>query len=186
VPEVAKLRAITLGAVFLSLMIQGITIKPFLRWLGLMRRSQEQEEFELAQGRAMAARAAMAELEVLNQRGEISDQLYRKLSRYFERKRVEATATLGMMTADHGAVRRRQLGRVSVQLFSAERAALDEALRRGLLSEEVWRALKEDVDARLVEGEEAGWEQLWHEEQVDVEEEMAEDKIPEEDRWPRG
>jgi hypothetical protein len=42
------------------------------------------------------------------------------------------------------------------------------------------------VDARLVEGEEAGWEQLWHEEQVDVEEEMAEDKIPEEDRWPRG
>ena len=170
VPQVNTLRAITLGAVFLSLAVQGLTVKSLLRMLGLTRRSREQEEFERSQGEAMAARAALAELEVLNQRGEISDQLYRKLNRYFERKRIESTAKLGMMTDDHGAVRRRQLGRVSSQLFLAERAALDEAFRRGLLGEDVWRELKREVDARLVEGEEAGWEQLWQEEQVEVDE----------------
>ncbi len=74
------------------------------------------------------------------------------------------------MTEGHDAVRRRQLGRVSAQLFAAGRVALDDAMRRGLLSEEVWRELKREVDARLVEGEEAGWLQVWHEEQVDLDE----------------
>ncbi|NIR45502.1 MAG: Na+/H+ antiporter [Gemmatimonadetes bacterium] len=183
VPQLARLKTITLGAVFLSLMVQGLTIKPLMSRLGLLRRTSEQEEFERAQGQAMAARAALSELEVLNQRGEISERLYRKLNRYFERKRAEATATLGLMTEDYGAVRRRQLGRVSTQLFAAERAALNEALRRGLLSEEVWGELKQDVDARLVEGEEVGWEQLWQEESVDLDEDTSPGQRPDDDRY---
>ncbi|UCC84082.1 MAG: Na+/H+ antiporter [Gemmatimonadota bacterium] len=170
VAQVDQLRAITLGAVFLSLLVQGITLKPLLRRLGLVRRPQLQEEFERAQGLAMAARAALNELEWLHGRGEISDSLYRKLNRYFEAVRQENADALASLTEDHGAVRRRQLARVSTQLFTAERSALDEALRRGLLSEEVWRELKREVDARLVEGEEAGWERLWEEEQVDLDE----------------
>ncbi|NIR30080.1 MAG: sodium:proton antiporter, partial [Gammaproteobacteria bacterium] len=61
---------------------QGLTIKPILRRLGLVRRSGVQEEFERAQGQAIAARAALNELEWLHGRGEISDSLYRKLNRY--------------------------------------------------------------------------------------------------------
>lgn len=170
VGQVDRLRAIALGAVLLSLLVQGITLKTLLRRLGLGRRPQLQEEFERAQGLAMAARAALNELEWLHGRGEISDSLYRKLNRYFEAVRAENAAALSSLAEDHGAVRRRQLARVSTQLFAAERSALDEALRRGLLSEEVWRELKREVDARLVEGEEAGWERLWEEEQVDLEE----------------
>lgn len=170
VPQVDQLRAIALGAVFLSLLAQGLTLKPLLRRLGLVRRPQLQEEFERAQGLAMAARAALNELEWLHGRGEISDSLYRKLNRYFEAVRQENAAALSTLAEDHGSVRRRQLARVSTQLFAAERSALDEALRRGLLSEEVWRELKREVDARLIEGEEAGWERLWEEEQVDLEE----------------
>ena len=76
------------------------------------------------------------------------------------------------MTEDHDAVRWRHLARVSTQLFVAERVALDQALRRGLLGEEVWRELKEDVDALLVGGEEEGWEHLWHEEHVEIDDEV--------------
>jgi CPA1 family monovalent cation:H+ antiporter len=168
--QLDQLKAVTLGAVFLSLMVQGSTMKTLLRGLGLVRRSDIQEDFERAQGQAIAARAALNELEWLHGRGEISDALYRKLNRYFEASRLENAEMLTTMTDDHGAVRRRQLGRVSTQLFSAQRVALNEALRRGLLSEEVWRELKREVDARLVGGEEAGWERLWQEEQVDLEE----------------
>jgi CPA1 family monovalent cation:H+ antiporter len=169
-PEVSQLRAVTFGAVFLSLVVQGITMKPLLRVLGLARRAGLQEEFERSQGKAIAARAALNELEWLHGRGEISDSLHRKLNRYFDAVRQENAQRLAAMTEDHGAVRRRQLGRVSAQLFAAERTALDEALRRGLLSEEIWRELKHEVDALLVEGEEAGWERLWQEEHVSVDE----------------
>jgi hypothetical protein len=47
-----------------------------------------------------------------------------------------------------------------------------------LLSEQVWRELKEDVDARLVEGEEVGWERVWHEERVEIEEIQPADPEP--------
>jgi CPA1 family monovalent cation:H+ antiporter len=174
--EFGSLRAITLGAVFLSLVVQGITIKPLLVKLGLMGRSDEQRAFERAQGEAIAARAALNELESLHRHGEIADVLYEKLTGYFEEVHAGTTSALGRITEDHDAVRRRQLGRVSVQVFAAERVALDQALRRGLISEEVWRELKKEVDARLVEGEEEGWAQLWHEEQVEIDEaEPAED-----------
>jgi CPA1 family monovalent cation:H+ antiporter len=177
VPELDQLRAITLGAVFLSLVVQGITIKPLLGGLGLVRRSDAQQAFERAQGQAIAARAALNELDGFHGRGEISDKLYQQLHDYYEGVRRENTAGLASMTADDLAVRRRQLGRVSTQVFAAERAALDNALRRGLLGEEVWRELKREVDARLVEGEEEGWQRLWHDEHVEIaDDEPADDR----------
>jgi CPA1 family monovalent cation:H+ antiporter len=176
VPEVGRLRAITLDAVFLSLVVQGMTIKPLLEKLGLVRRSEEQKAFERAQGEAIAANAALNELEGLHRSGEIPDVLYRKLVDYFGGIRTRTTGELARMTEDDGAVRRRHLARVSTQLFAAERVALDQALRRGLLGEEVWRELKEEVDALLVGGEEEGWEHLWHEEHVELDdEELAQD-----------
>jgi len=168
VPELEQLRAITLGAVFLSLVVQGVTIKPLLTRLGLVQRSDAQKAFERVQGQAIAARAALNELEVLQRRGEIPDALHARLRRHFEDVRSQNTSSLAEMTADDRAVRRRELGRVSTQVFAAERAALDDALRRGLLGEETWRELKREVDARLVEGEEEGWQRLWHEEHVDL------------------
>jgi CPA1 family monovalent cation:H+ antiporter len=171
VPQVTRLQSVTLGAVFLSLILQGLTIKPLLRSLGLVSRSDEQGEFEKAQGQVIAARAALVELNELYSRGEMSELLYGRLREYFEGALGEGSAALAGLTEDHRAVAGRQLARVSAQVFAAERTALDEALRRGLLSEEVWRELKQEVDSRLVEGEEAGWDRLWHEERVDVDEE---------------
>ncbi len=178
VPEVGRLRAITLGAVFLSLVVQGMTIKPLLERLGLVRRSEEQKAFERAQGSAIAANAALNELEDLHRRGEIPDSLYRRLSDYFGEVRTRTTEEFARMTEDHDAVRRRQLARVSTQLFIAERVALDQALRRGLLGEDIWRELKEEVDALLLGGEEEGWEQLWHEEHVEIDVESSQDDSP--------
>lgn len=167
VPRLAELRAITLGAVFLSLLIQGATIKRLLARLGLVQSSDAQRDFERVKGRLIAARAAVRELGKLHGRGEISDSLHARLGEYFESIRSEYTSSLAEMTVDDSAVRRREIGRVSSQVFAAERTALDDALRRGLLGEEVWRELKREVDALLVEGEEEGWQRLWQEEQVE-------------------
>lgn len=167
-PWLGQLQAITLGAVFLSLLVQGMSIKRVLGRLGLVSRSDEERDFERAQGSAIAARAALTELEALQNRGEISDGLFRRLTDHFIEVRLSSTSKLGRMTRDHDAVRRRQLGRVALQLFAAQRAALDEAFRRGLVGEEIWKELKEGVDARLVAGEEEGWDKFWHEERVEI------------------
>ncbi len=168
VTDLEGLRAITLGAVFLSLVFQGLTIKPLLRRLRLVQSPEGQEEYERSQGLAIAARAALNQLEELHRRGEITDRLYAKLQGHFEEARRRGMMALASMTQDHGVIRRRQLGRVSELVFSAQRAALDDAMRRGLLSESVWHELKREVNSRLIEGDEEGWERLWQEEQVDI------------------
>lgn len=168
VPGVDRLRTITLGAVMLSLVVQGLTIKPLLRRLGLLRTTEEQQEFERARGVLVASRAALRELQQLNRQGEISGGLLGRLTHHFEGLRDQTAVRLTGMAADYEAVRRHQLDHVSSRVFQAQRAALDDALRRGLLGESVWRELKRQVDARLVEGEEVGWERVWQEEQVDV------------------
>ena len=163
VPSAARLQAIVLGAVFLSLLVQGLTIKTLLRRLGLVERTEEQEEFERSSGLAIAAGAAMRELEALHSKGELSEQLYERLRAHFDAIRTRSLSRLTNLTRDHETVRRLELGRTSVRLLAAQRVALENAMRRGLLGEEVWRELIRDVDAQLVEGEEEGWERLWRE-----------------------
>lgn len=166
--RVGQLQAITLGAVFLSLVAQGLTLRPLLSGLGLVGTDDEQEAFERAQGKLVAARAALSELSELHGRGEVSEHLYERLRRHYEGVRREASSALASTTRDYEVVRRRQLGRISARILAAQRAALSETLRRGILSEEVWRDLKREIDARLIEGQEEGWEQVWLEEGLKV------------------
>ncbi|MEE8520179.1 MAG: hypothetical protein V3S83_02380, partial [Gemmatimonadota bacterium] len=170
VPQVGRLQTITLGAVFLSLLVQGLTIEPLLRRLGLVERSKEQDEFERSTGISIAAGAALRQLDALHREGEISERLLENLRQHFEAIRSVGLGRVASLTLDHETIRRRELNRASVRVFEAQRVALDRARRRGLLSEEVWRELAGNVDALMVGGEEEGWEQIWRDQQVQLDE----------------
>lgn len=170
VPQVGRLQTITLGAVFLSLLVQGLTIEPLLRRLGLVERSKEQDEFERSTGISIAAGAALRQLDALHREGEISERLFENLRQHFEAIRSVGLGRVASLTLDHETIRRRELNRASVRVFEAQRVALDRARRRGLLSEEVWRELAGNVDALMVGGEEEGWEQIWRDQQVQLDE----------------
>ena len=139
-----------------------------LRRLGLVQRSAEQDTFERSRGMVIAAGEALKELEGLHSEGEISRDLLERLGRYFSGMRSENLERIAGLTLDHETVRHLQLSQASVRVLMAARAALNNALRRGLIGDDVWRDLTREMDALLIEGEEEGWERVWHEEVVDI------------------
>ena len=75
----SELVTMVFGAVIFSLLAQGLSISPLLRFLGLSRRDPNLRDYELAQGQLLAEMAAIVELDQLRNRGVVPDRIYRKL-----------------------------------------------------------------------------------------------------------
>jgi Na+:H+ antiporter len=61
-PHRDLLVTMTFGVVLISILLQGLTMPPLLRWLGIVKWDEGREAVELARGRLMAAHAGLEAL----------------------------------------------------------------------------------------------------------------------------
>lgn len=140
---------ITFGVVLLSLLAQGLTIKPLLRRLGLTGRADAVVAFEAALGRSMAIDASLKELVAMHAARELSDETFAELNAMLQQQHDEARDLIRDLLAAEPELRQSQTERAGRRVLHAQRAALDDAVRRGIVSEEVRHKLGIDIDARL-------------------------------------
>lgn len=137
------------GTVVFSLLVQGLTIAPLLRWLGLQQGTGEVGEYEVLQGRLLADMAALAELDSLRQRGLITQRIYEDL----KTELTEQTAIWQQQLAQHGdekqAVEKQQEARLRHHLLSVRKARLSELKHEGILSEASYQAVSRMLDEQL-------------------------------------
>ena len=146
-------RAVVFGVVLLSLVIQGISLRFVLGWLGLGGTTEEEQELELAEARAISARAAERELEAMKSYGEVPDLVYRDLRNRLAKGTDRATEELkGLLREREGLLESRKR-HVATRLLEAQRVHLQRAVRRGIISEDVFGVLRDEIDARLASGE---------------------------------
>jgi len=137
------------GVVAFSLLAQGLTIRPLLERLGLVERTEIAAQYERELGRSISIRAALEELESLHDSGEISEVLYEDLREGLEAQRGEVRQRLSDYFGQHDVIRRSQSLTAQRRILSAQRSAIGDAFRRGLLSEHTFRDLRRDIDARF-------------------------------------
>ena len=157
----SQLIAIVFGAVFLSLVIQGTTIRGLLARFGLIGMRDEERAYEDAIGRIWSSRAEMHALETAHRDGDLADGTYEALKNILEESSEEAASVARRTARENVLIRERQLARSSERMVLAGRSAIEDAFRRGLLSEEISDRLKKEMDARLVQGGEVGWKSVW-------------------------
>jgi CPA1 family monovalent cation:H+ antiporter len=140
----------TFGVVLLSILIQGLTMSPLLRWLGIVERQELRAAYELARGQLQVANAALQELERMARSRLAPRSLLASLRERYERRvegledDVEELRSRGEhIDADelHGARR---------HLLLVEKERAIELYRSGSLGREGYEKLMGDVDARLV------------------------------------
>lgn len=144
----------TFGVVVLSILVQGTTMGPLLRRLGLVAQREGQGEYERLRGGSKAVRSALAEIDRAASEGGVSRETAEVLqSEYQERlATIEAgiralhSQTAGLQLQEQATLRRRML--------VTEKDAVLQAFRSGELSEEACDDLVAEVDARLFELEE--------------------------------
>jgi CPA1 family monovalent cation:H+ antiporter len=140
------LPAVVFSVALFSLVVQALTMKPLLARLGLLGTAGDRLAYETRLGTLLAVQAALDEVERLCARGEMSADLATVTRADLEAQQAHARQELERLTREHQGVRVSQTERLRRRLGAAQKTAVAEALRRGLISEEAAAQITEDID----------------------------------------
>ncbi|MFN0084783.1 MAG: Na+/H+ antiporter [Blastocatellia bacterium] len=137
------------GTVIFSLLVQGLTISPLLRWLKITTPHPQAKVYELARGRLLAETTALAELDQLRNQGLVTEPVYSALRPELARSQEELSRRLSELVVSDLDADLQLKTRMLRHLIATKKARLAMLLRDGLLTEETWRELNESLDEEL-------------------------------------
>jgi NhaP-type Na+/H+ or K+/H+ antiporter len=140
------------GVVLFTLLVQSTTMRPLIRWLRIITRSEAQVEYEMRHARLAALRAADARLDHLHDEGFLSTPTWERLKKFITQHAASLAEAMRELLLTDPALEAEQLDTGWRELFRAQRGALLGLRRDGVISEEVFENLTAEVDARLSEG----------------------------------
>jgi CPA1 family monovalent cation:H+ antiporter len=146
------LRVMAFGVVLFTLLVQSTTMKPLIRWLKIITRSDAQVDYELQHARLTALRSADSRLDRLHDEGMLSSHSWEKLKGYVTQVSTsQAKKVRGILMADP-ALETEELDTAWREMLRAQRSSLLDLRRDGVITDEVFGELSAEVDARLSEG----------------------------------
>lgn len=149
-PHRQDLVTIIFGVVLLSLLVQGLTFKSLLRKLKIGRPSGKEEvRLEELFGHLMGTNAAIQALNRVRDDGTLPLVLYSRKFEPLHQQRQELEESLEAIFEKHPELEEFHLKRLEQDLARTRLAALDEALRKGILREETADQIAREIHKRL-------------------------------------
>ncbi|MFC5972752.1 Na+/H+ antiporter [Halomarina salina] len=177
-----ELRAMVFGVAAFSLVVQGLSMERLLDGLGVITRSDAEELYELLVGRRRAVNAALDAAERLKRNGDLPREVYQDFTNEYEREQQELQETIASLLSKNPELRRERLLVGERQVLQQEKSAVLDAVRSGVITDDVGDRLMDEVDLKLdqvhsgestVETGEEGFAEFWrtraHEFGLDVE-----------------
>ena len=148
IPERTFIVNMVFGIVFLSLTIQGLTVSPLVRLLGLGGRVEEEEQYERAIARTVVIRRGLEELTSKLNTGRISEKIHERVAGELEEELGVIQTRIEELEA-HPDVQRSWENRTRQGTLTLQKSALYEMMIQGDLSHEAAEELMGEVDERL-------------------------------------
>ena len=145
----SELTTLVFGVVLLSLVLQGLTIKPLLKRLGLIGADETEAEYEEALAARIAATAAAAELRKMHQAGEVSETIFDEEGRRLADENHALSERLHALRDRHPGLQEAAAERIRDRLGYARLTALRDAFFRGLIGEETVSRLGREIEAEI-------------------------------------
>ena len=143
---------IVFGVVFLSLIVQGLSIKPLLRRLKLIGGDQSNIAFERALAWRIVTKAAIRELVLMQESGEISDHFYNTLKDKLVSKDQEYSYSLALLKQENPGIRESMEKKIATRLGYAQRTALQQAFIQGVVGDRILDETMEEIDIDIDAG----------------------------------
>jgi hypothetical protein len=128
-------------------------MRPLLRLLRLVQPVPQQTEYEYTRGRLVATRAAIDTLQRMQQEGLISPSTYSELSERYDALGQTLSEDLSTIQTSSDFLAKEELAATHRKCLLVAKGSLQDLLRQGVISDDVFRRLVSDIDAEL---EEAG------------------------------
>jgi CPA1 family monovalent cation:H+ antiporter len=148
---------LTFGYVLFSVVVQGLTISPLLRWLGLSRRSERQREFESRLAKNVAARAALTAVNRLYDEHMVAKRAADRLRDFYECWINEHEEDLFQLIGEEPGLAETNRQLIRREIAQTQKVELRRLLQRGAISEEVFEEYIGQIDAALAGEVQRGW-----------------------------
>ena len=146
-PYRQELLAMTFGVVAITIVFQGLSIKPLLRILGMS--VPREDPYELARVQQIAISSARSELDVLFRNNVISAPAYDRLREELDHRNERAKAQVAELYDKDMTRILPEMQLAKMKLLAAEKSSLEEAVHNGLISREHASEMIEAADQEL-------------------------------------
>ena len=143
-PQRQEILLLTFGCVLLSVFVQGMTVKPLLRRLGMGVKNEALRIYESRRAELAAQEKALALLRARRSQRLISQELLEEMSQPLARS-IAALEQALAETEVHEDIRREQSEEAEAAIRNARRRALRESLLKGRIDEETYLHLREKL-----------------------------------------
>ncbi len=149
-PHRDLLVTMTFGVVLISILLQGLSMGPLLRKLGLIGLRADRKDYERERGMIRAKTAAVSALEQLLKDGAVHPESVAKVRDEYSGAITDAEQRITDMHLQAEELRTEEQLAARRHMLIVEKDAILAAFRKGYLSQEVCEELLVDVDARLL------------------------------------
>jgi CPA1 family monovalent cation:H+ antiporter len=139
----------TFGVVILSILVQGLSMSPLLKRLGLLEEDQARAAYDRLRTATQAAQAALAELDGMARRRAVPSELLEVLREEYERRASQTDEEARNLHVQQRHLREEEARRARRHLLLVEKEHVLDALQRGALRHDAFEELMADIDARL-------------------------------------
>jgi CPA1 family monovalent cation:H+ antiporter len=143
--------AMTFGVVIVSILLQGLTMGPLLRRLGLVGAAEARVEHDRLRAALKGKRAALGELDRMVKEGAVGREIAEELRAEYTARIEQAEKALGELHVQAESLREEAMLAARRRALTAEKDAIIDAHRRGEIGADAYGNLLADVDARLTE-----------------------------------
>jgi CPA1 family monovalent cation:H+ antiporter len=149
---------LTFGVVLVSILVQGLTMAPVLRWAGAVGGGDEKRRYMMTRGALRATRESLRALDEWLSKGEIHQETYDALRNRFTGRLATLEESLAQFDDGLAEGRRDELERTRERLKEVQRGTLRVAESTGIITDDVARALIRDLwtDSEMTRPSEAG------------------------------
>ncbi len=149
----STMQNLAFGVVLFSILVQGLTMEPLVRKLGLTKRSEMQEEYERRHARAVAARAAYNHIEKMHREGLISHHSWELISPILKDQADALVSLVAEVMEFDPDVETEELDTARREALRAQRSSIIGLLNDGVISEEVFSELAQEIDDQLAQSQ---------------------------------
>lgn len=151
VAEREQMVTVVFGCALVTLTLQGLTLAPLARALGIGKPGEVERRLEGHQARLLAARAAQGELVRLQQGGLLPQGLFQRLRAAYQGTIARSERDLRDLLAFNAAEEARRVAVTRRHLLTVEKGAVRDAVTSGILGEEAAAEALADIDRQLAD-----------------------------------
>ena len=143
-----ELKLMTFGVVLFTLIVQGISIAPLIRRLGLSKKPDQIIQQQRRQALLHITRAGKEELDKLHTEGILPGDVWQAMAEVYSDEIKQRNKALRALMREYPELEQEIVLQAREDVLRAERSALTDLNRRGLISEAVYHDLIQETDGR--------------------------------------